>query len=107
MEYGWMINLTGTLPDGHTPDLTITHHSEYSGRIHPLSVQAGKDTAPMKPHQILTCFLPSLLTGIATLSGCSFYYDSQAEGMVERQIDAMVFVEGGEFMMGNPGGWDG
>jgi formylglycine-generating enzyme required for sulfatase activity len=27
--------------------------------------------------------------------------------MVERQIDAMVFVEGGEFMMGNPGGWDG
>mgnify|MGYP001387861039 CR=1 FL=1 len=30
MEYRWTINLTGTLPDGHTPDLTITqaiaHH---------------------------------------------------------------------------------
>jgi hypothetical protein len=25
MEYRWKINLTGTLPDGHTPDLTITH----------------------------------------------------------------------------------
>lgn len=25
MEYRWTINLTGTLPDGHTPDLTITH----------------------------------------------------------------------------------
>src|SRR5690554_5191685 len=24
MEYRWRINLTGTLPDGHTPDLTIT-----------------------------------------------------------------------------------
>jgi hypothetical protein len=24
MEYRWKINLTGTLPDGHTPDLTIT-----------------------------------------------------------------------------------
>lgn len=25
MEYRWIINRTGTLPDGHTPDLTITH----------------------------------------------------------------------------------
>jgi len=25
MEYRWKINLAGTLPDGHTPDLTITH----------------------------------------------------------------------------------
>ena len=24
MEYRWRINLTGALPDGHTPDLTIT-----------------------------------------------------------------------------------
>jgi len=24
MEYRWKINLAGTLPDGHTPDLTIT-----------------------------------------------------------------------------------
>ena len=24
MEYRWIINRTGTLPDGHTPDLTIT-----------------------------------------------------------------------------------
>lgn len=24
MENGWMIDLTETLPDGHTPDLTIT-----------------------------------------------------------------------------------
>ncbi|MCC4291496.1 alcohol dehydrogenase catalytic domain-containing protein [Halomonas axialensis] len=24
MAYRWKTNLTGTLPDGHTPDLTIT-----------------------------------------------------------------------------------
>lgn len=31
--------------------------------------------------------------------------ESKAEDMVQRQMDAMMFVEGGEFMMGNPGGW--
>ena len=49
----------------------------------------------------------SLLVVTSALSGCSLYYESQAKDMVQRQMDAMVFVEGGEFMMGNPGGWDG
>ncbi|MBQ0832385.1 SUMF1/EgtB/PvdO family nonheme iron enzyme [Marinobacter sp.] len=57
--------------------------------------------------------MPSLLSPIriipvlafASLSGCSLYYETKAEDLVERQISAMVFVEGGEFMMGNPGGW--
>lgn len=44
---------------------------------------------------------------VATVtSGCNIYYESKAEDMVERQMEAMVLVEGGEFMMGNPGGWD-
>jgi formylglycine-generating enzyme required for sulfatase activity len=47
----------------------------------------------------------SSLVVISALSGCSLYYESQAKDMVQRQMDAMVFVEGGEFMMGNPGGW--
>ena len=47
----------------------------------------------------------SLLVVTSALSGCSLYYESQAKDMVQRQMDAMVFVEGGEFMMGNPGGW--
>lgn len=47
----------------------------------------------------------SSLVFITPLPGCSLYYESQADDMVERQMDAMVFVEGGEFMMGNPGGW--
>ncbi|KMQ75058.1 formylglycine-generating enzyme family protein [Marinobacter subterrani] len=47
----------------------------------------------------------SCLVATSTLSGCNLYYESQAEDMVQRQMDAMVFVEGGEFMMGNPGGW--
>lgn len=55
----------------------------------------------------LTCFLTFLLLSVIGLPGCSSYYESQAKDMVERQMDAMVFVEGGEFMMGNPGGWDG
>jgi len=59
----------------------------------------------MNTHRILYRLLPSLLTGTTILSGCSFYYESKAEDMVQRQMDAMVFVEGGEFMMGNPGGW--
>lgn len=47
----------------------------------------------------------SSLVVTSALSGCSLYYESQAKDMVQRQMDAMVFVEGGEFMMGNPGGW--
>ncbi|WP_305980642.1 benzoate/H(+) symporter BenE family transporter, partial [Marinobacter salsuginis] len=31
MEYRWRINLTGALPDGHTPDLTITQGASLSG----------------------------------------------------------------------------
>ena len=49
----------------------------------------------------------SSLVVTSALSGCSLYYESQAKDMIQRQMDAMVFVEGGEFMMGNPGGWDG
>ncbi|WP_205128008.1 hypothetical protein, partial [Salmonella enterica] len=33
MEYRWIINRTGTLPDGHTPDLTITHLPERGREI--------------------------------------------------------------------------
>jgi formylglycine-generating enzyme required for sulfatase activity len=47
----------------------------------------------------------SSLVLTSALSGCSLYFESQAKDMVQRQMDAMVFVEGGEFMMGNPGGW--
>jgi len=49
--------------------------------------------------------IPVLAFAYVSLSGCSFYYEAKAETMVERQMDAMVFVEGGEFIMGNPGGW--
>ncbi|PTB90812.1 hypothetical protein C9974_16865, partial [Marinobacter sp. B9-2] len=49
----------------------------------------------------------SSLVATSALSSCTLYYESQAEAMVERQMDAMVFVEGGEFMMGNPGGRKG
>ncbi|WP_203144013.1 formylglycine-generating enzyme family protein [Marinobacter mangrovi] len=43
---------------------------------------------------------------LTAATGCSYYYDSKADEMVQRQMDAMVFVKGGEFIMGNPGGWD-
>lgn len=33
MEYRWIINRTGTLPDGHTPDLTITPIGHSQGRV--------------------------------------------------------------------------
>ena len=59
----------------------------------------------MNTHRILYRLFPALLTGTTMLTGCSAYYESKAEDMVQRQMDAMVFVEGGEFMMGNPGGW--
>lgn len=39
----------------------------------------------------------SSLVVTSALSGCSLYYESQAKDMVQRQMDAMVFVEGGEF----------
>ncbi|WP_165495836.1 formylglycine-generating enzyme family protein [Marinobacter halodurans] len=42
---------------------------------------------------------------LTATTGCSYYYESKADDMVQRQMDAMVFVKGGEFMMGNPGGW--
>ncbi|MDI9246713.1 SUMF1/EgtB/PvdO family nonheme iron enzyme [Marinobacter sp. CHS3-4] len=57
----------------------------------------------MQPAQIRRFCLASAIAIFTT--GCGPYYDYRAEGMVERQMDAMVFVEGGEFMMGNPGGW--
>lgn len=51
------------------------------------------------PKVLLSLFVAS------TTSGCNIYYESKAEDMVERQMKAMVSVEGGVFMMGNPGGW--
>lgn len=59
----------------------------------------------MNTQRNFTRFLPCLLISAIALPGCSSYYESQAKDMVERQMGAMVFVEGGEFMMGNPGGW--
>ncbi|QFS86222.1 Serine/threonine-protein kinase pkn1 [Marinobacter sp. THAF39] len=50
-------------------------------------------------------FLPVALITSTTLAGCSEYSDSKEDDMVHRQMEAMVFVEGGAFMMGNPGGW--
>ncbi|HBC36914.1 MAG TPA: hypothetical protein DC045_21925, partial [Marinobacter adhaerens] len=47
----------------------------------------------------------SSLVVTSALSGCSLYYESQAKDLVQRQMDTMIFVEGGEFLMGNPGGW--
>ncbi|TBW47989.1 hypothetical protein EZI54_21920 [Marinobacter halodurans] len=44
---------------------------------------------------------------LTAAGGCSYYYESKADDMVQRQMDAMVFVKGAGFMMGNPGGWDG
>lgn len=52
------------------------------------------------PTKLILSFL-----AVSAISGCNIYYQSKAEDMVERQMEAMVFVEGGEFMMGNPGGW--
>ncbi|AMQ90285.1 formylglycine-generating enzyme family protein [Marinobacter sp. LQ44] len=50
-------------------------------------------------------FLPVALITSTNLAGCSGYSDSKKDDMVHRQMEAMVFVEGGAFMMGNPGGW--
>ncbi len=58
------------------------------------------------PSLLAPCKIVPVLTWVfVSLSGCSLYYEAKAEEMVERQMNAMVFVEGGEFMMGNPGGW--
>ncbi|MDL0433351.1 SUMF1/EgtB/PvdO family nonheme iron enzyme [Marinobacter sp. TBZ242] len=54
---------------------------------------------------LLLCKAPLFLLVATVTSGCNIYYESKAEDMVERQMRAMVHVEGGEFMMGNPGGW--
>jgi len=45
------------------------------------------------------------LSALLPLSACGFFGESEEE-FVARQMSYMVFVEGGEFMMGNPGGWD-
>ncbi|WP_051669179.1 formylglycine-generating enzyme family protein [Marinobacter nitratireducens] len=39
------------------------------------------------------------------LTACDAISDWQKIQMVQRNMDNMVFVEGGEFLMGNPGGW--
>ncbi|KEF30955.1 hypothetical protein D777_02108 [Marinobacter nitratireducens] len=39
------------------------------------------------------------------LTGCDALRDWQKIEMVQRNLDNMVFVEGGEFLMGNTGGW--
>ncbi|MDL0433353.1 SUMF1/EgtB/PvdO family nonheme iron enzyme [Marinobacter sp. TBZ242] len=54
---------------------------------------------------LLLCKAPLFLLVATVTSGCNIYYESKAEDMVERHMQAMVHVEGGEFMMGNPGGW--
>ncbi|WP_081698955.1 formylglycine-generating enzyme family protein [Marinobacter sp. EVN1] len=64
----------------------------------------GKDTEPVM--QIAPIRRLSLAAAVMlATAGCGAYYEYQANDMVERQMKTMVFVEGGEFMMGNPGGW--
>lgn len=46
-----------------------------------------------------------LALSILPLAGCDAINDWHALEMVQRNMDNMVFVEGGEFLMGNPGGW--
>ncbi|MGM0769096.1 MAG: formylglycine-generating enzyme family protein [Pseudomonadota bacterium] len=47
-----------------------------------------------------------LLTfSLTTLVGCDAINDWHALEMVQRNMDNMVLVEGGEFLMGTPGGW--
>lgn len=48
----------------------------------------------MNTQRNLTRFLPCLLITAIGMSGCNSYYESQAEDMIERQMDAMVFVKG-------------
>ena len=46
-----------------------------------------------------------LTVPLTALVGCDAINDWYAIEMVQRNMDNMVFVEGGEFLMGNPGGW--
>ena len=46
-----------------------------------------------------------LALSLTALTGCDAINDWHAIEMVQRNMDNMVFVEGGEFLMGNPGGW--
>ena len=46
-----------------------------------------------------------LTLSLTILSGCDAINDWYAIEVVQRNMDNMVFVEGGEFLMGNPGGW--
>src|SRR5690606_34961833 len=72
-------------------------------KIYPLKI-FGKDTEPAMQISLIRRLSLAAAVMLAT-AGCSAYYEYQAKDMVERQMDARVFVEGGEFMMGNPGGW--
>ncbi|WP_297790400.1 SUMF1/EgtB/PvdO family nonheme iron enzyme [uncultured Marinobacter sp.] len=44
-------------------------------------------------------------SSLTILGGCDAINDWHALEMVQRNMDYMVLVEGGEFLMGNPGGW--
>ncbi|WP_288992499.1 hypothetical protein, partial [uncultured Marinobacter sp.] len=44
-----------------------------------------------------------LALSLTALTGCDAINDWHAIEMVQRNMDNMVFVEGGEFLMGNPG----
>jgi|SRR5690606_2260905 len=45
-----------------------------------------------------------LLLYVITLTACT-PNEQDIQKLVQRHLDEMVFVEGGSFMMGNPGGW--
>ena len=44
------------------------------------------------------------LLAATTLTACTSTED-KVNDLIERHMNAFVFVEGGSFMMGNPGGW--
>ena len=46
-----------------------------------------------------------LLLCCITLTACT-PSEQDIQKLVQRHLEEMVFVEGGSFMMGNPGGWD-
>lgn len=46
-----------------------------------------------------------LALSLTALTGCDAINDWYTIEAVQRNMDNMVFVEGGEFLMGNPGGW--
>src|SRR5690554_7556960 len=45
------------------------------------------------------------LLAVIALTACA-PSERDIQELVQRHLDYMVFVEGGSFMMGNPGGWD-